>query len=142
MIVNNVDDVKQLRRYWTAVVLTAIIVGTVGLAQIPSGERVTAPFEGTEAEPNTFAGYLAFLILICVAMGLVLPQHGQRVLYFLVAGYLFVPFLFTLSRAAYMGIVPGLAAVFFHPQPPVELRFDGACVVPCPFPQHLARGRS
>ncbi len=113
VIINNVDDVKQLRRYWTAVVLTAIIVGTVGLAQIPSGARVTAPFEGAEAEPNTFSGYLAFLILICVSMGLVLPRHRQRALYFLVAGYLFVPFLFTLSRAGYMGIIPGLAVVFF-----------------------------
>ena len=113
MIINNIDDVKELRRYWTAVVLTAIIVGTVGLAQIPGGGRVTAPFEGTQAEPNTFAGYLAFLILMCVALGLVLPQYWQRAFYFLVAGYLFVPFLFTLSRAAYLGIVPGLAVVLF-----------------------------
>ena len=111
VVINHIDSTKDVHRYWIAVVLTAVIVGTVGLAQIPSGARVTAPFEGTQSEPNTFAGYLAFVFLICLAMALGLPQHRHRIIYFFVACYLLVPFLFTLSRAAYIAMVPGLVVV-------------------------------
>jgi O-antigen ligase len=113
MVINNIDDDKQLRRYWLAVVLTAVIVGAVGLAQVPGGDRVTAPFEGDDPEPNTFAGYLGFIILICAALGLVLTEYRKRILYFAIASYLFVPFLFTLSRAGYLGFIPGMAVVLF-----------------------------
>ncbi|MCZ6877155.1 MAG: O-antigen ligase family protein [Acidobacteria bacterium] len=111
LVINNIEDYKQLRRYWVAVVVTAVIVGTIGLAQIPGGGRITAPFEGDSPEPNSFGGYLALLILICVALSLNLPELRSRLSYFAIACYLFVPFLFTLSRASYLGFIPGLAVV-------------------------------
>jgi len=111
LVINSVDDQKQVRRYWLAVVITALIVGAIGLAQIPGGGRVTAPFEGNSPEPNTFAGYLAFVILICLALALTLPDNRRRISYFLITAFLFIPFLFTLSRASYLGFIPGLAVV-------------------------------
>ena len=111
LVINNIEDQKQVRRYWTAVLVVALIVGAIGLAQIPGGGRVTAPFEGDNPEPNTLGGYLAFLILICVALSLNLPDYKRRISYLLIAFFLFVPFLFTLSRASYLGFVPGLAVV-------------------------------
>ena len=111
LVINNIEDKKELRRYWRAVVVTALIVAAIGLAQIPSGGRLTAPFEGESPEPNTFGGYLAFLILICLALALNLPDHRSRLAYFAIAAFLLVPFLFTLSRASYLGIIPGLAVV-------------------------------
>ena len=111
LVINNIEDHKQLRRYWVAVVVTALIVGSIGLAQIPGGGRITAPFEGESPEPNTFGGYLAFLILMCVALSLHLPDRKGRFSYFAIGMYLCVPFLFTLSRASYLGIIPGLAVV-------------------------------
>ncbi|MFQ5930124.1 MAG: O-antigen ligase family protein, partial [Acidobacteriota bacterium] len=113
MVINNIEDEKQLRRYWLAVVITALIVATIGLAQIPSGQRVTAPFEGQYAEPNTLGGYLGFLILLCASLSLSLRDYGKRISYALIAFYLFVPFLYTLSRASYLGLIPGLAVVLF-----------------------------
>ena len=113
LVINNIEDEKQLRRFWIAVVITALIVGAVGVAQIPGGGRVTAPFEGRSAEPNTLGGYLAFLILICGALSLTLREFGARIAYMVVSVSLFVPFLFTLSRASYLGFVPGLAVVLF-----------------------------
>ena len=111
LVINSIEDQKQVRRYWLAVLVTALIVGAIGLAQIPGGGRVTAPFEGDHPEPNTFAGYLAFVILICLALALTLPNNRRRISYFLIAAFLFIPFLFTLSRASYLGFIPGLAVV-------------------------------
>jgi len=111
LVINSIEDQKQLRRYWLAVLVTALIVGAIGLAQIPGGGRVTAPFEGGNPEPNTFAGYLAFVILICLALALTLSNNRRRISYFLIATFLFIPFLFTLSRASYLGFIPGLAVV-------------------------------
>ena len=111
LVINSIEDQKQVRRYWLAVLVTALVVGAIGLAQIPGGGRVTAPFEGGHPEPNTFAGYLAFVILICLALALTLPNNRRRISYFLIAAFLFIPFLFTLSRASYLGFIPGLAVV-------------------------------
>jgi len=113
LIINNIEDERQLRRYWIAVVVTALIVGAVGVAQIPGGGRVTAPFEGNSAEPNTLGGYLSFLILIFFSLSLTLREYGARIAYMLVSLFLIVPFMFTLSRASYLGLVPGLAVVLF-----------------------------
>jgi len=111
LVINSIEDQKQVRRYWLAVLVTALIVGAIGLAQIPGGGRVTAPFEGDNPEPNTLGGYLAFLILICLALAMTLPNFRSKISYFLIAAFLFVPFLFTLSRASYLGFIPGLALV-------------------------------
>ncbi|MDA2934312.1 O-antigen ligase family protein [Acidobacteria bacterium AH-259-D05] len=111
LVINNIEDEKQLRRYWLAILLTALIASAIGLSQIPTGGRVTAPFEGSQPEPNTFGGYLGFLILICLALSLALQDYGRRIGYALVALFLLLPFLFTLSRASYLGLVPGLAVV-------------------------------
>jgi len=113
LVINSIEDQKQLRRYWLAVLVTALMVGAIGLAQIyiPGAGRVTAPFEGDNPEPNTFAGYLAFVILICIALALTLPNYKRRISYFLIAAFLFIPFLYTLSRASYLGFIPGLAVV-------------------------------
>ena len=106
MIVNNVDDRDQARRLVVAAFLTAAIVSLVGIAQIPSGERVSAPFEGEIGEPNTFGGYLLFMIAI--AGGIALETHRMRLRAICVGlmGLMALPFAFTLSRASYLGVVP------------------------------------
>src|SRR5438477_8483124 len=106
MVVNNVEDRDQARRLVVAAFLTAAIVSLVGIAQIPSGERVSAPFEGEIGEPNTFGGYL--LLMMAILSGLALETQATRVRAWAVAlvGLMFVPFMFTLSRASYLGVIP------------------------------------
>jgi len=53
---NYVRDAAQLRRLLTTAFVTCAIAAVMGIAQIPSGERVGAPFEGKFGEPNTFGG--------------------------------------------------------------------------------------
>src|SRR2546425_5762578 len=97
MVVNNVVDRRQAWRFVTAAFLTAVIVSLIGMTQIPSGQRVSAPFEGKDGEPNTFGGYL--LLLMAVAGGL--PVENARicppVLYLGLNRLLAIPLVFTPS---------------------------------------------
>src|SRR5262249_61686692 len=68
MAVNNLRDREHAWRLVTAAFITAAIVSVIGLAQVPSGERVSAPFEGEIGEPNTFGRYLLFMLAIAVGI--------------------------------------------------------------------------
>ncbi len=108
MVVNNVQDRAHARRLVIAAFLTAAVVSVVGIAQIPSGERVSAPFEGEIGEPNTFGGYL--LLLMAIAGGIALETHRLRlrVICLALVALMGLPFTFTLSRASYVGLPPVL----------------------------------
>ncbi len=108
MTVNNVRDRDQAWRLMMTAFVTAAIVSLVGIAQIPSGQRVSAPFEGEAGEPNTFGGYLLLMMAILGGLGLETQHMRTRAWSFALVGLMFVPFLFTLSRASYLGVVPAL----------------------------------
>src|SRR5207245_9023154 len=73
MTVNHVRDRAQARLLIMAAFVTAAIVSVIGAAQIPSGQRVSAPFEGEAGEPNTFGGYL--VLMVGLAAGLRVGAH-------------------------------------------------------------------
>jgi O-antigen ligase len=106
MTLNNLRDRDQARRLVIAAFVTAAIVSVIGIAQIPGGQRVSAPFEGEAGEPNTFGGYL--LLMMAIAGGLALETERRRVrtLAAGLVGLMFLPFLFTLSRASYLAVIP------------------------------------
>src|SRR3989338_6304339 len=62
LVVNNIRDREQIHRYVVALLITAAIVSVIAIFQIPTGARVTAPFEGEHGEPNTLGGYLVLMI--------------------------------------------------------------------------------
>jgi hypothetical protein len=108
MVVNNVQDRDHTRRLVIAAFLTAAIVSVVGIAQIPAGDRVSAPFEGEIGEPNTFGGYLLFMIAIAAGVALETYRLRPRVVCLGLVALMGLPFTFTLSRASYVGVVPAL----------------------------------
>ncbi len=103
MVVNNLKSTAQIKKFVFFILLTAFLVCIYGWMQIPSGERVTAPFEGEGGEPNTFAGYL--LLMMSLALGLALFTR-RRLLLFGLLGFMFIPFVFTLSRGGWISFVP------------------------------------
>jgi hypothetical protein len=111
MVVNNVIDRRQAWRLVTAAFLTAVIVSLIGLTQIPSGQRVSAPFEGKAGEPNTFGGYLLLLIAVAGGIALETARLRTRAIYLGLAGLMSIPFMFTLSRTSYVGAIPAVAAM-------------------------------
>ena len=104
VVVNNIHSRSQIRRFTIALFLTAFIVSIVALAQIPSGVRVTAPFEGEQGEPNTLGGYLLFISALAAGLAFQLrDKWSTRLLVGLVV-VLMIPFLFTLSRGSYAAL--------------------------------------
>ncbi len=104
MVVNNLTDRPQAWRLVTAAFLTAVIVSLIGAAQIPSGQRVSAPFEGKEGEPNTFGGYLLFMMAIAGGIALETAGLRTRAVCLGMIALMGLPFAYTLSRASFLGV--------------------------------------
>ena len=70
MVVSAVTSDKQVRGLVVASLVTCFLVSLFAVAQIPGGERVSAPFEGETGEPNTLGGYLVFMLAIVAGLWL------------------------------------------------------------------------
>ena len=104
LVINATHDEQQVRRYLVVMLTVAVIVSMVAILQIPSGQRVNAPFEGEHGEPNTLGGYLLFAQSLL--MGLIFCTAQYRKTLIVLGGVILIPFLFTLSRASYVGFLP------------------------------------
>jgi O-antigen ligase len=105
MVVNYVKDEQEIKTFVILILLVALMVNLYALYQVPSGARVTAPFEGEFGEPNTLGGYLIIIISLTLALFL-LRSFGQMT-------NLLIPLLvlsgvilmFTQSRGSWMGLI-------------------------------------
>jgi hypothetical protein len=108
MLVNHVKSTAQIKRFVFCLLLTCFITAVIGIAQIPGGGRVSAPFEGRSGEPNTFGGYLVFMAAVAAGM---LSQAERTRTRHLLTGLLLVilpPFLYVQSRSSYLAFVPAI----------------------------------
>ena len=103
-LTNEAQLTRLLRTMWG----TCIVACVIALAQIPTGQRVSAPFEGPQGEPNTFGGYLVLMIALALGQGLTLAKPKQRLRWLALAGLILVPLLFTLSRTSWLAAIPML----------------------------------
>jgi len=108
MIVNHVRNTDQIKRFVICLFLTCFIVALIGALHIPGGERVSAPFEGEVGEPNTFGGYLLFMMVVAGGMLAKADNPKAKHLLVLLIICMLPPFLFTQSRSSYLAIVPAL----------------------------------
>jgi len=113
MLVNHVRNGVQLKRFVFCLFLTAFIVSVVGIFQIPSGDRVSAPFEGPVGEPNTFGGYLLFVGMVAAGMAAKIRERKARHLLLMLVACMLLPFFFTQSRSSYLAFVPALLVLGF-----------------------------
>ena len=112
MVVNNVEDRRHAWRLVGAAFLTAALVAFNGLSQIPRGQRVSAPFEGDLGEPNTFGGYLLMMMMIAAGLAFEATSLRLRMIYTGLVAVMFLPFLYTLSRASYLAAIPALVVLY------------------------------
>lgn len=112
MVVNNLRERRQFERLLWALLATAAIVSVIGILQIPSGRRVSAPFEGKDGEPNTFGGYLVLMLAVVAALYLTSESARAKLPLALLAGIIVLPLLYTLSRASFLALVPLTIALF------------------------------
>ena len=111
MVANNLSSRSQAWRFIGAAFLTAAIVSIIGAAQIPSGQRVSAPFEGTEGEPNTLGGYLIFMMALAGGIALETQRLRVRLTCGALVALMAVPLAYTLSRASFLAVPFVLAAL-------------------------------
>jgi O-antigen ligase len=105
LVANQIHSRKQIRFFLATFFIVCAIVSVIGILQIPSGQRVTAPFEGEVGEPNTFGGYLLFIL--CIAIGIYLHNVSPRLkmAMFALSALIIFPFFYTLSRASYSAMI-------------------------------------
>ncbi|MCX5880671.1 MAG: O-antigen ligase family protein [Deltaproteobacteria bacterium] len=106
MAVNQLQEKKQIERFLFIILVVCFIVCLIAIYQIPSGVRVSAPFEGAEGEPNTLGGYLVFIMSIVLGLLLNYGTKKQKgylwVLLFLIVIVLGA----THSRSSWVSLVP------------------------------------
>ena len=121
MTVNFITERKHVKNFLMALLVTCAIVSVIGILQIPSGQRVSAPFEGEETEPNTFGGYL--VLMLSIVTGLLLTSESRRQKFALAALALLivVPFLATRSRGSYVAVIPMFIAFLVYSEKRVPL---------------------
>ena len=109
MVVNQIQSKKQMDNYVISLLITFVIVSVAAIVQIPSGKRVTAPFEGDAGEPNTLGGYLILIIAITLNLVLtpgILPKPKYRRLLLIITGLAVIPYLLTNSRGSWAAGIP------------------------------------
>lgn len=116
MTINNIRSKKQIDNYFIALIVTYVIVTLSAIAQIPTGRRVTAPFEGDAGEPNTLGGYLIFIIAINLSLTLtpgVIGKANLRRALLIVTSLSVFPYLLTNSRGSWAAGIPVVIAYIF-----------------------------
>ncbi|TBR19335.1 hypothetical protein EPO66_00760, partial [bacterium] len=110
---NNLKSMAQAKRFTFFILLTCFLVCIYAWTQIPTGQRISAPFEGREGEPNTFAAYL--LLMMAMIMGFVLnsPNRNLVIMYLFFMGFALIPFIYTLSRGGWISFFPMFVAFIF-----------------------------
>ncbi|MDQ7001459.1 MAG: O-antigen ligase family protein, partial [Ghiorsea sp.] len=140
IVVNHVHDEAIIKRFLMVMIFTCLIASFVGIAEIPSGERVSAPFEGVEGEPNTFGGYLMFMFSIILGILLNTTDKKQRFLLLVAMAIILVPFAFTESRSSYLSFIVAIICFLFYAQKKILLIFmclTSVALAPIVIPQNI-----
>ncbi|MDX8392392.1 MAG: O-antigen ligase family protein [Mariprofundaceae bacterium] len=140
VIVNDVHDKAVLRRYIAVMMFTCFVASLVGIEQVASGGRVSAPFEGEEGEPNTFGGYL--VLMFAVALGMFFEERVKKYQrqWLILMGIIIIPFIFTESRSSYLAfVVMGVTFFAFSKYKPTLLvcGIIGLFLMPLVLPQNV-----
>ncbi|MBU2497713.1 MAG: O-antigen ligase family protein, partial [Proteobacteria bacterium] len=111
MVANHLRSKTQVRYFLWALLLTCAIVSVIGIANIPGGGRVSAPFEGEAGEPNTFGGYLVFMVAVVAGLLMHSRSNQSRLVYIFLIGLFAVPLLYTQSRTSYLAAIPAILSL-------------------------------
>ncbi len=114
MAVHLVQDQTQIRRFVNASFLTCALVSLYAISQIPSGERVSAPFEGETGEPNTLGGYLVLMMAIVVALVVTPGAVTKKGPLLALLGLQSIALQATLSRASFLAAAVVTLAVLLY----------------------------
>jgi len=140
MIINQLHDENAIRRYLMVMLFTCLAASLAGIAQIPSGERVSAPFEGEIGEPNTFGGYLTLMFSVVLGIFLYVTEGQRRWWLVGLMMAIIVPFAFTESRSSYLAFMVAMLLFLLLSQQRrllVLMMLGGIALAPFVLPQNV-----
>jgi hypothetical protein len=108
-----IKNKEQVIAYLKVFLIVFVIVNIYAITQIGQ-ERVSAPFEGKEGEPNTLGGYQ--VLMLSVVLGVLLHYRSTiwKWMLMCIVPLTLVPFSYTESRASYAAlVVMYLSLIFF-----------------------------
>ncbi|MDP3285745.1 MAG: O-antigen ligase family protein, partial [Desulfobacterales bacterium] len=114
MAVNYLKEKKQMERLVWTMLIVCLVVCAISIYQIPSGVRVSAPFEGETGEPNTLGGYL--VLILSVVLGLLFNNYGTKNQKFFFGGlvlFILITLAATHSRSSWLALGPMLLALIW-----------------------------
>ena len=117
MAVNYLKEKEQMERLTWAMLLVCFIVCLIAISQIPSGIRVSAPFEGERGEPNTLGGYL--VLMLSIVLGLLFSNYGtvkKKLFLGSLIFFILLALAATLSRSSWLALVPMILALIWFSQ--------------------------
>lgn len=103
-VINYIHEEDQVASFIKVMFITCFIVSIVGIAQIPTGDRVTAPFEGEGGEPNTLGGYLILMLALNGGIYLHLTIPWVRRILFINFFIILTPLMATGSRGSWIAL--------------------------------------
>jgi len=113
MAVNHLKDKKQIERFVMTMLFVCFIVCVIGMFQIPSGVRVSAPFEGAEGEPNTLGGYLVLMLSITLGLLLTGGLKKFKAFFYILVIFILITLAATLSRSSWISLIPMVLTLFY-----------------------------
>ncbi|MCG6536461.1 MAG: O-antigen ligase family protein, partial [Syntrophales bacterium LBB04] len=113
MAVNQIKEKKHIERFLVTILVVCFIVCTVAVYQIPSGVRVSAPFEGEVGEPNTLGGYLVLMMSITVGLLLNYGTKNQKIYLGILLFFIVIALAATLSRSSWISLGPMFLALIY-----------------------------
>jgi O-antigen ligase len=114
MAVNYLKEKKQMERLVWTMLIVCLVVCTIAIYQIPSGVRVSAPFEGETGEPNTLGGYL--VLILSIVLGLLFSNYGtkkQKIFLGVLIFFILPTLAATQSRSSWLALGPMLLALIW-----------------------------
>ena len=114
MVINLVEDEKHAKRLINVALITAFIIALYAISQIPSGARISAPFEGKSGEPNTLGGYMLFIMSITLAIFLETKSIYRQMLYLIMTLLCLVAIFYSESRSSYIGLILVVIILSFY----------------------------
>jgi len=140
IVVNHLHDEAIIKRFLIIMIFTSVNASLIGISQIPSGERVSAPFEGELGEPNSFGGYLMLMFSIVLGILLHTTNKKQRFSLFIVRAIILVPFAFTESRSSYLSLFAAMICFLIYAEKKKLLIsgcLTGPALMPVVLPQNV-----
>jgi len=104
MAVNHLKKREQVRRFAIAMLVVCFLICLYGIYQIPSGVRVSAPFEGAEGEPNTLGGYLVMMLSLVIGLLVTQGSFRNKAPLLALVPFILVPLAATHSRGSWVAL--------------------------------------